>query len=266
MQPVDLSRRTAVVTGGASGIGRATAIRLARSGARVFIGDLQLRPENDERFAALGISQSACDVRELDQLQQLIDFAARETGRLDILVSNAGVTQVGQVHEISEEQWDACLDTNLKAAFFGAKFAIPHMLKNGGGVIIHTASNAGLLPRAHDPVYSTSKMALVGLTRALALSHSRDRIRVNCVCPGPVGGTRFMQDDIDQQPDPALAAERILQASPLANAYGRMIAPDEVAEAILYLVSDAAVMVTGTALAIDGGKSLGVPPPAVCVS
>jgi NAD(P)-dependent dehydrogenase (short-subunit alcohol dehydrogenase family) len=262
MSAVDLSHRTAVVTGGASGIGRATTICLAEAGARVFIGDLRLRPENDERFAALGITSSVCDVRRLDQLQHLIDSAAHQTGRLDILVSNAGVTQVGQVHEISEEQWDACLDTNLKAAFFGAKFAVPHMLRVGGGVIVHTASNAGLLPRAHDPVYSTSKLALVGLTRALALSHSRDRIRVNCVCPGPVGGTHIMQDDIDQQADPAVATERIIQASPLAHAHGRMITPEEVAQAILYLISDAAVMVTGTALAIDGGKSLGVPPPA----
>lgn len=263
MPDVDLSQRTAVVTGGASGIGLATAVRLAAAGARVFVGDLRLRPANDDRFASLGITQSECDVRSLDQLQQLIDSAAGRTGRLDILVSNAGVTQVGQVGEISEAQWDACLDTNLKAAFFGAKFAIPHLRKAGGGVIIHTASNAGLLPRAHDPVYSTSKIALVGLTRALALSHSRDRIRVNCVCPGPVGGTRIMQDDIDQQADPALAADRIIQASPLADAHGRMITPEEVAEAILYLVSDAAAMVTGTALAIDGGKSLGVPPPPV---
>ena len=261
MTGVNLSQRTAVVTGGASGIGRATAVRLAQAGARVCIGDLRLRAENEELFRTLGIRQSICDVRRLDQLQRLMDGAAAETGRLDILVSNAGVTQVGQVHEISEEQWDACLDTNLKAAFFGAKFAIPHMLRAGGGVIVHTASNAGLLPRAHDPVYSTSKQAVVGLTRSLALSHARDRIRVNCVCPGPVSGTDIMQDDLDAQPDPPAAAQRVIDASPMARAYGRMITPEEVAEAILYLVSDAAAMVTGTAIAIDGGKSLGVPPP-----
>lgn len=262
MSGVSLSGRTAVVTGGASGIGRVTAVRLAEAGAEVFIGDLRLRPENEGRFRDLRISQRICDVRRLDQLQELIDGAAEASGRLDILVSNAGVTQVGQVHEISEPQWDACLDTNLKAAFFGAKFAIPHMQRAGGGVIVHTASNAGLLPRAHDPVYSTSKLAVVGLTRSLALSHSRDRIRVNCVCPGPVSGTDIMQDDLDAQPDPTAAAQQVINASPLARACGRMITPEEVAEAILYLVSDAAVMVTGTALAIDGGKSLGVPPAA----
>ena len=260
MSANNLSQRTAVVTGGASGIGKAAAVCLARAGAHVFIGDVVLRPENDIEFGELGIRQATCDVRQLDQLERLIDGAAAATGRLDILVSNAGITQVGQVHEISEAQWDACLDTNLKAAFFGAKFAVPHMRRRGGGVIVHTASNAGLLPRAHDPVYSTSKLALVGLTKSLALSHSKDRIRVNCVCPGPVSGTRIMQSDLERQPDPAAATQRVIAASPLAREHGRMITPDEVAEAILYLVSDAAVMVTGTAIAIDGGKSLGVPP------
>lgn len=257
---IDLSNRTAIVTGGASGIGRAAAIRLAQAGARVFIGDLALRAESDARFAELGIEQTTCDVRRLDQLQRLINRAAEQTGRLDILISNAGITQVGQVDEISETQWDACLDTNLKAAFFGAKFAIPHMRRTGGGAIVNTASNAGLLPRAHDPVYSISKLALVGLTKSLALSHSRDGIRINCVCPGPVSGTGIMQDDLDQQPDPSAAAQRVINASPLARVHGRMITPEEVADAILYLVSDAALMVTGTAIAIDGGKSLGVPP------
>jgi NAD(P)-dependent dehydrogenase (short-subunit alcohol dehydrogenase family) len=255
-----LSGRTAVVPGGANGIGRATAVALARAGARVFIGDLRLRPENDSLFHGLGIAQSVCDVCRLDQLQHLIDTAAERSGRLDILVSNAGVTQVGQVDEISEAQWDACLDTNLKAAFFGAKFAVPHMRRSGGGAIVHTASNAGLLPRAHDPVYSISKLAVVGLTKSLALSHSKDGIRVNCVCPGPVSGTGIMQHDLDAEADPAAAIERIISASPLARFLGRMVTPEEVAEAILYLVSDAAVMVTGTALAVDGGKSLGVPP------
>lgn len=260
MAGVDLSGRTAVVTGGASGIGRAAAVRMARAGARVFIGDLRLRPENDSLFSELRVSQSVCDVRQLAQLEQLIEAAASQTGRLDILLSNAGITQVGQVDEISEDQWDACLDTNLKAAFFGAKFAVPHMRRSGGGVIVHTASNAGLLPRAHDPVYSISKHAIVGLTKSLGLSHSKDGIRVNCVCPGPVSDTGIMQHDLEQEPDPDAAAERIIHASPLARFHGRMVTPDEVADAILYLVSDAAAMVTGTAIAIDGGKSLGVPP------
>jgi len=125
---------------------------------------------------------------------------------------------------------------------------------------VNTASNAGLLPRAHDPVYSISKLALVGLTKSLALCHAGDRIRVNCVCPGPVAQTGIMDSDLTAQADPDTAAANYIAASPLARAWGRMITPDEVAESILYLVSDAAAMVTGTAIAIDGGKSLGVPP------
>jgi NAD(P)-dependent dehydrogenase (short-subunit alcohol dehydrogenase family) len=259
MQP-DLTGRVAVVTGGARGIGRATAVLLAEHGARVFVGDLRLRPEHDADFRRLGIHAAECDVRRLDQLQRLIDNAAQVGGRLDYLISNAGVVQVGQIDEISEEQWDRVLDTNLKACFFGARFALPHLRAAGGGCIVHTASNAGLLPRAHDPVYSTSKLAVVGLTKSLALSHTKDRIRVNCVCPGPVSGTDIMDDGLAASADSAAEAHAVINASPLAKIHGRMITPEEVAQAILYLVSDAAMMVTGTAIAIDGGKSLGVPP------
>jgi NAD(P)-dependent dehydrogenase (short-subunit alcohol dehydrogenase family) len=130
----------------------------------------------------------------------------------------------------------------------------------GGGAIVNTASNAGLLPRAHDPVYCISKAALVGLTRSLALCHARDKIRVNCVCPGPVGETGMINADLAAAADPAALAQKFIDASPLAKAYGRMIRPEEVAEAICYLSSDAAAMVSGTALQIDGGKALGVPP------
>jgi NAD(P)-dependent dehydrogenase (short-subunit alcohol dehydrogenase family) len=254
-----LQDRVAVVTGGASGIGRATAILLARHGARVFVGDLRLSNDTDGRFRELGISQSICDVRRENALRALIDGAAEQGGRLDILVSNAGINMAKPVAEVSEDDWHACLDTNLKAAFFGAKHAIRHMRRTGGS-IVNTASNAGLLPRAHDPVYSISKMALVALTKSLALCHGPDRIRFNCVCPGPVSDTAMMEADLGRAPDRPAAVRQFIAASPLARAADRMITPDEVAAAILYLVSDAAQMVTGTAIAIDGGKSLGVPP------
>lgn len=253
--------QTAVVTGGASGIGRATALKLAELGAKVFVGDFRPDDKHQSVFQPLGIVQCFCDVRQEASIQAMIDQAVKETGRIDVLVNNAGIGMVKQITEVTEEDWTRCIDTNLKGAFFGAKHAIGHMQKTGhGGAIINNASNAGLLPRAHDPVYSISKLALVGLTKSLALCHAKDRIRVNCVCPGPVGDTGMMNADLDKAPDREAAIQQFIAASPLARAEGRMIRPEEVAEAIVYLASDAAAMVTGTAIAIDGGKSLGVPP------
>jgi meso-butanediol dehydrogenase/(S,S)-butanediol dehydrogenase/diacetyl reductase len=256
---MNLTNRVAVVTGGASGIGRATAIRLARAGATVFVGDRVLRPENDGLFADLGIRQQACDVSREADVASLIE-AASAAGRLAVLVNNAGIGMVKQITDVTEAEWDACLDVNLKGAFFGCKHAIRKMQAADGGSIVNVASNAGLLPRAHDPVYSISKGALVALTKSLALCHARDRIRVNAVCPGPVGDTRMMNADLDAADDRDAMSRKIIAASPLADAFGRMITPEEVADAVLYLASDAAAMVTGTMLAIDGGKSLGVPP------
>jgi 3-oxoacyl-[acyl-carrier protein] reductase len=257
---LDLSGRVAIVTGGASGIGRATALLLARHGAHVFVGDYLLRAENDEPFAKAGIHQERCDVRQSDDVSRLIDAAISADGGVDILINNAGIVMVRQIPETSEADWDACLDTNFKSAFLFARRVIPSMRARGGGVIVNVSSNAGLLPRAHDPVYSTSKGAIIAFTKSLALSHASDRIRVNAVCPGPVCETGIMDADLRKAANPTLSAQQMIDASPLAKALGRMITPHEVAQAVLYLVSDAAAMVTGTCIAIDGGKSLGVPP------
>ncbi|MGE0609847.1 MAG: SDR family NAD(P)-dependent oxidoreductase [Pirellulales bacterium] len=257
----EFAGRTAVVTGGASGIGRATAVALAQRGAKVYVGDFRPLPENDALFGQLGIAQLACDVRREADVQRLIDSAAPHVGRLDILVNNAGIGMVKQIPLVTEEEWNACLETNLKGAFLACKHAIPLLRAAGGGAIINVSSNAGLLPRAHDPVYSTSKGALIAFTKSLALSHAADKIRVNAVCPGPVAETGMMNADLAAAADPAALARGFIAASPLAKAWGRMISPEEVAAAICYLASDAALMVTGTSIAIDGGKSLGVPAP-----
>lgn len=258
--PFDLSHRVAVVTGGASGIGREIALQLSQHGAHVFVGDVRLRDENHKLFSQLHIVERECDVRREEDVRGLIDAAVARFGGVDILVHSAGIVCSGQIPEIDEAQWDACLDTNLKGAYLAAKFAIPAMRLRGGGAIVNIASNAGLLPRAHDPVYSTSKVALIGLTRSLALSHAPDKIRVNAVCPGPVQDTRVINDELDRSSDPLAVARQIIDASPLCRAMGRMATPAEIAQAVLYLVSDAAQLVTGTSIAIDGGKSLGVPP------
>lgn len=258
--PIDLSGKVAAITGGESGIGRATAHRLATAGARVFVCDRTLHAANRADFERLRIVSQQCDVRSVADLELWIHAAARQGGRLDVLVNNAGIGMVKQIDDVTEQDWDDCLGINLKAAFFGCKFAIPYLRQAGGGSIINTSSNAGILPRAHDPVYSISKLSLVGLTRSLALCHSIDRIRVNAVCPGPVGDTGMMNADLAKATDVEATRQQFIAASPLARAHKRMITPEEVAEAILYLASDAAAMVTGTCIAIDGGKSLGVPP------
>lgn len=257
---LDLASQTAVVTGGASGIGLATARRLARCGARVFVGDLRLDDGRQALLRDAGVTALQCDVRIASDVQSLITAATDATGRLDILVNNAGIGLVKPITEVDEAEWDACLDTNLKAAFLACKFAIPAMRAGEGGSIVNISSNAGLLPRAHDPVYSISKAALVALTKSLALCHAIDRIRVNAVCPGPVCDTGMMDADLRAASDPAALRRQFIEASPLAAAYDRMVTPDEVADAVLYLSSPAAAMVTGTSVRIDGGKSLGVAP------
>lgn len=253
--------RSVVITGGESGIGRAMARLFAETGAAVYVGDLRQRDENRAEYQRLGIDSCPCDVRQESEIAGLIRRAAERTGRVDVLVNNAGVGLVKQITAVTEEEWDRCLETNLKAAFFGCKHAIPGMKSAGGGAIINLASNAGLLPRAHDPVYSISKQALVALTKSLALCHAPDRIRVNAICPGPVGETDMIDDEIRQAADPDATRRTLIAASPLAAAYGRMGTPLEIAQAAVYLASEAAAMITGTCLAIDGGKSLGVPAP-----
>jgi len=250
----------AVVTGGTNGIGRAAAIMLAQRGAKVVVGDFDLPEQVDTELEAWGIETVPCDVRKEADLARLIDHAGNTHGRVDVLVNSAGVGMVKQIDAVTEEDWDRCLDTNLKGIFFACKHAIRWMRKTGRGSIVNIASNAGILPRAHDPVYSISKGGVIALTKSLGLCHSIDRIRVNAICPGPVERTKMIESDLKNHPDPAAARQGLINASPLVRAHGRMITPEEVAEAVCYLASDASMMVTGTALTIDGGKSLGVPP------
>lgn len=257
---MNADRKTIVVTGGESGIGRAIARLFARHGFSTFVGDYRLRDENRDEFHRLGITSLLCDVRREEDVKRLIETAVLQTGRLDVLVNNAGVGLVKPITEVTEDEWNRVFDTNVRAAFFGCKHAIPVMKTGGGGAIINTASNAGLLPRAHDPVYSISKQALVGLTKCLALCHAPDRIRINAICPGPVGETGMIDELLQEASDREQMLRQLIAASPMSAAYGRMETPEEIAQAVWYLASDAATMVTGTCLAIDGGKSLGVPP------
>jgi NAD(P)-dependent dehydrogenase (short-subunit alcohol dehydrogenase family) len=243
------------VTGGASGIGRATARLLAARGAHVFAADVRRASGRES-----GVVDVHCDVRCEADVAAVVTRAHARHERLDIFVSNAGADLKKQITEVSENEWDCCIDTTLKGAFFAAKHAIPIMREGGGGTILCTSSNAGLLPRAADPVYCVAKAALIAFVKSVALCHAADRIRVNTICPGPVERTGLMEAVLSDAADREKAAQAIVASAPLAEAHGRMIAPEEVAEAIAFLVSDAASMITGAVLALDGGKSLGLPP------
>lgn len=251
---------TAIITGGSSGIGRATALLLAEQGVRVWTGDLRINRENDAVFKPLGIVETECDVRSEASVAALVQAAVAATGRLDIVVHSAGIVFVKQIPDVTEAEWDAVLDTNFKGAFLLAKHAIPALKKSGGGAITLVSSNAGLLPRAHDPVYSTSKAAVNGLAKSLALCHAPDKIRVNTVCPGPVADTGIVNADLNKANDPTAMAQRFIDAAPLCKALGRMNTVEEIAATIAFLSSKTAELITGTMIAIDGGKSLGVPP------
>lgn len=258
-----MSSRTVIITGGGSGIGKATALRFAGLSDLVFVADRQFTAEAKAELEGSGVVCRTLDVCHTEELTECINDIAAQTGRIDVLVNNAGMGLVKQIGDVSEAEWDAVMNTNLKAAFFGCKAAIPIMMKQAsGGAIINVASNAGLLPRAHDPVYSISKLALVGLTKSLALCHSKDKIRINSVCPGPVANTQMIEENFENRSNRSEVVRELISASPLAKAWGRMISPEEIADTIVYLSSDAARMVSGTSIAIDGGKSLGVPPSA----
>ena len=260
MTAPDLSDRTAIVTGGESGLGRAIALALAKHGAKVVVGDLAPQAENEEQFAKLGIVQSQADLRHESEVRSVVDQAIKIGGGVDILINNVGIKPSRLTNEVTEADWSACADINLKAAFFASKHAIASMRQRGGGAIVNMSSNAGLLPHANDPVYSITKASMINLTKSLALSHGRDRIRVNAVCPGPVDDTGMVNAGLDAAPDRKKALRELIESTPLTRAYNRLQTPKEIAHCVLYLVSDAATMVTGTVISIDGGKSLGVAP------
>jgi NAD(P)-dependent dehydrogenase (short-subunit alcohol dehydrogenase family) len=259
----ELAGRVAVVTGGATGIGLATARALATSGSVVYLGvrDLDRGREaaatsRGERLDLRVVHMDVTDARSVGAAFGEID---NDAGRLDILVNNAGIDLVGRVEDLTDEEWERCLGTNLTGPFLVARQAIPRMRRTGGGSIVNVASNAGLVARAEEPAYSAAKAGLLMLTRSMALAHAADRIRVNAVCPGPVGDTEIMDRNLARASDPAAALASYLAKAPLAAALGRLIEPGEVAAAIRFLCSDAAAMITGATLAIDGGKSAAGP-------
>lgn len=246
---MQLSGKIAVVTGGGSGIGRSTAIRFAREGAKVTVADVD--SIGGEGTVNL-IRESGADaifvktnVKDSNQIRNLINTTTITFGGLHILVNNAGIghSEVRSV-DLSEEEWDHVIDVNLKGVFLGIKYAVPELKKSGGGSIINTSSLLGLKGKKYQAAYNSSKAGVVLLTQNAALEYGKYNIRVNAIAPGIIDTNIIDGWKQDKRRWPFISK---------ANALGRIGTSDEVANAIFFLASDEASFITGTTLSVDGG-------------
>jgi len=242
--------KVAIVTGGSGSIGRATAALLASRGGRVLIADLaESGAEIAEALSAQGyeVAFRYADVSREDDVVALVRHALERWQRLDVMVANAGIGGRGAADELALQDWQRVLDVNLTSAFLCIKHSVPAMRANAGGAIVMTGSIMGLVAPLHAVSYAATKGAIVNLTRAAALDHAPDNIRVNAVCPGHLESPTSIGG-----PAARAADQRNLVARyPL----GRLGRPEDVAHAIAFLASDEASFITGTTLAVDGGYS-----------
>ncbi len=244
---MEFKDRVAVVTGGAKGIGRATADAFFRAGARVAILDVDNSAASDS--GGLFIH---CDVSSGQQVNSAFAQIQQQLGGVDLLVNNAGIQHYGTVTDTSEAEWDRVMAINLKSAFLCAKAAIPMMQQRGKGVIVNLSSVQAFLSQNNVAPYTTSKTALLGLTRSIAVDYA-PQIRCVAVCPGTVD-TPMLRWAIEQSPNPAEVFEECVQMHPAK----RIATADEVAELILYVCSDKAGFMTGQPIRIDGGLGLSI--------
>lgn len=256
---MELGGRVAIITGAASGIGRATALRMAKEGAIIAVADIDR--EWGEETVRLIEKQGgkakfvSMDVTKESDVSRAVQDTVRTFGRVDILVNNAGIALIQKITETTEAQWDKILDTNLKGAFFASKHVIPHFLSQGRGTIVNTASDAGIVGFANLGAYCASKGGLIQLTRALALEYGDKNIRVNAVAPTSTLHTRMLDAVLESMPDPEALHQALAKSHPLK----RLGTAEEVAELMLFLASDRASYITGAVYSVDGGITAACP-------
>lgn len=260
-----LEGKVAIITGAASGIGKATALLFGREGARVTCADINgegaAQVVREIEKAGGQAASEHVDVSQDADVRSMVKETVQRWGRLDVLFNNAGVEAAALVTEMAEDEWDTQMNVNLKSVYLGCKYAIPEMLKGGGGSIVNTASIAGLWGFPQLSAYCAAKGGVVLLTRALAMEWAKENVRVNTVCPGVIR-TPMVERAIPWTQDLTTttmeeAWVRVGQAQPI----GRVGEPEEVAEAVLFLASNEASLITGVTVPLDGGWYAGAPLP-----
>lgn len=250
---MDLNQRVCIVTGGGSGIGRATAELFAKNGAYVVVADVNedaaIRVANEIGSKAFGVR---VDVSSAKDAESMVEKTTAKWGRVDVLVNNAGFGTTGNVVTIPEETWDLIMSVNVKGIFLCSKYVIPVMRRNGGGSIINTTSYTATSAIADRTAYVASKGAISSLTRAMAMDHAKEGIRVNAVAPGTIDSPYFTKIFAEAKDPAKLRSDFNARA-----VMDRMGTAEEIAEAMLFLASDRSRFATGSILTVDGGSSIG---------
>lgn len=249
---ISLDEKVAVITGAASGIGFGTAKRLAEAGASVVLLDIDKSGGEKAAEEILNIGGKAkfyrCDVTSSIDCKKVTEDIIQDFGRIDILFNNAGIIIRKNIVDLTEEEWDQVLNVNLKTIYLLSHQVIPYMIKKGGGNIVNTGSGWGLKGGPNAAAYCASKGGVVNLTRAMAIDHGKNNIRVNCVCPGDVD-TPLLHGEAAQLGEDEAKFLKEAADRPL----GRIGVPDDIANAVLYFASDMSSWVTGSVLVVDGG-------------
>jgi NAD(P)-dependent dehydrogenase (short-subunit alcohol dehydrogenase family) len=248
------SDKVAVVTGAGGGIGRATAEALAREGARVALVDVRqdLLDEvvptiRQAGGTAIGVG---ADVSVVDEARRIADETSAAFGGIDILVNNAAIERYGTVVDMAEDDWDRVIAVNLRGVYLMSRFCIPSMVERGGGSVVHVASVQAFTCLPRSAAYVATKGAVVALTRAMALDHAHEKVRVNCVCPGSIE-TPLLRHAAEQEENPEAMFAEWASKHPI----GRIGKPEEVAQVILFLAGDQSSFVTGAPYLVDGALS-----------